>query len=77
MKEKVDYKASELHVFCEKLEELVNMQTRNIERAFTLNSGPYRVSPLYSDMQQKPNTWIRLSTPSKERFIKKLSQKVA
>ena len=41
VKYKVDYKASELHIFCEKFEELVDMQTRNIELAFTIGNGPY------------------------------------
>ena len=72
VKDKVDYKASELHIFCQKFEELVDMQTRNIERAFTLSNGPYCVLPLYSDLLQKPKCWPRLSLSAKEQFVRKI-----
>lgn len=72
VKYKVDYKVSELHIFCEKFEELVDMQTRSIELAFTIGNGPYRVAPLYSELKQKPNIWLKLSKSAKQQFLKKV-----
>ena len=43
IKEKVDYKKSELSMFCQKMKELVDSQTLDIERAFTHDTGPYAV----------------------------------
>ena len=37
IKEKANYKRSELNIFCGKMKELVDRQTRNIERAFTMD----------------------------------------
>ena len=47
IKKKVDFKKSELNIFCNQMKELVEQQYRNVERAFTLNTGPYEVSPEY------------------------------
>lgn len=74
VKDKVDYKASELHIFCDKFEELVDTQTRNIERAFTIGNGPYRVSSLYPELIQKPSQWLKLSKTAKQQFLKKVQQ---
>jgi hypothetical protein len=72
LKAKVDYKASELHIFCQKLEELVDAQSNNIERAFTIQNGPYTVAPLYSDLRNTPKDWFKLSTSAKQAYLKKI-----
>ena len=41
IKEKVDYKKSNLNKICQKTKELVESQTQDIESAFTLDAGPY------------------------------------
>ena len=46
VKRKVDYKASELHEFCQSMKELVDVQIRNVERCFTLHNGPYKVDQI-------------------------------
>ena len=40
IKAKVDYKKSDLNVFCNEMKSLVERQFRDVERAFTLNTGP-------------------------------------
>jgi hypothetical protein len=72
VKQKVNYKASELHVFCEKFQEIIDLQIKNVKRAFTLGNGPYQVLPLYSDLQQNPRGWIKLPILSKEKYLKKI-----
>jgi hypothetical protein len=52
----VDYKASELRQFCQIKEELVDTQFRNVERSFTIGSGPYVLDSLYSDLIQNSQT---------------------
>lgn len=72
IKSKVDYKRSELSVFCHKMKELVDSQTRNIERAFTMDSGPFIVAPDYADKKDNPQKWVKQSKPYKERRISRI-----
>ena len=72
IKEKVDYQRSELHVFCTKMKELVDKQTRNIERAFTMDTGSYMVWGRYSCNKQNPKMWTKQSTKYKERIIREI-----
>ena len=71
VKDKVDYKASELHIFCQKFEELVDMQTRNIERAFTLSNGPYCVCTqiCYRNQNAGPDSHCQQKSSLSRRFI--------
>ena len=39
------------------MKELVERQYRNVERAFTLNTGPYEVSPDYISHQEDTSKW--------------------
>jgi len=48
IKVKVDFKKSELHVFCREMKELVDSQTHDIESAFTKDIGPFAISNAYS-----------------------------
>ena len=72
IKVKVDYKKSEVDIFTERMRELVLRQYRGIERAFTVDSGPYKVSGDYIHHKQQPNKWVKLSKCSKEMFIQEI-----
>lgn len=72
IKSKVDYKKSELSVFCQKMKELVDFQTQNVERAFTMDSGPFVVAPGYVDQKENPHTWVKQSKAYKERAISRI-----
>ena len=72
IKSKVNYKKSELSVFCQKMKELVDEQTRNIERAFTMDSGPFVVSPGYVDVKENPQKWVKQSKAYKEKALNRL-----
>ena len=72
IKEKVEYKKSELNVFCQKMKEFVDSQTRNIERAFTMDSGPFAVAPEYVHEKENPKKWVKRSKVYKERAINRI-----
>ena len=59
IKEKVDYKKSELNKFCQKMKELVESQTQDIESPFTLDAGPYAVSVAYLQYKENPRKWVK------------------
>ena len=69
IKSKVDYKKSELNVFCAEMRELVDSQARDIERAFTLDTGPYEVSPPYHRYKENPRMWVKESKSYHERVL--------
>ena len=72
IKEKVDYKKSELHVFCQKMKELVDNQTLDIERAFTLDTGPYAVSDVYLQYKENPRKWVKQSTAHWQKVLSRI-----
>ena len=69
IKEEVNYEKNEIDVFCQKMKELVDTQYRNVERAFTLNTGPYMISPKYSSYQENPTKWVKSSQRYKQKCI--------
>ena len=66
IKSKVNYKKSELNIFCAEMRELVDSQARHIERAFTLDTGPYEVSPPYHRYKENPRKWVKESKSYRE-----------
>ena len=56
------------------MKELVDSQTRNIERAFTLDSGPFTVAPEYMHEKENPKKWVKRSNVYKERAINRIHQ---
>ena len=56
-------------MFCQKMKELVDLQTRNIERAFTMDSGPFAVAQEYLHEKENPKKWVKRSKVYKERAI--------
>ena len=40
------------HIFCSKLKELMDKQTDDIERAFTMDASPYLTTPITSKIQK-------------------------
>ena len=51
------------------MKDLVDTQTRNVERAFTMDSGPFIVAPGYADKREIPKKWVKQSKVYKERAI--------
>ena len=51
------------------MKELVDSQTRNIERAFTMDNGPFDVAPLYAQKKENPKKWVQQSEAHKERVL--------
>lgn len=61
IKAKVDHKKSDLNIFCNEMKNLVERQFRDVERAFTLNTGPYEVSPSYISHRENATKWVKRS----------------
>ena len=47
IKQQVNFKANQLHLFCEKMRDLVLAQDKDIECAFTMDTGSYRLQEEY------------------------------
>jgi hypothetical protein len=69
IKAKVDYKKSDLKVFCNEMKDLAEGQYRNVERAFTLDAGPYEVAPDYLAHKENASKWVKRSAQYKQRVI--------
>lgn len=54
------------------MKELVDLQTRDIERAFTMDNGPFVVAPDYADNKENPNKWVKRTKAYKERMISRI-----
>ena len=61
-------------MFCQKMKGLVDSQTRNIERAFTMDSSPFAVAPEYMHEKENPKKWVKRSKVYKERAINHIHQ---
>ena len=72
IKAKVDYKKSELNVFCHEMKELVESQTNDIEGAFTMDICPYSVSNSYSRYKQNPRSWVKETKTYRQRYISQI-----
>lgn len=72
IKEKVDYKILELNVFCQKMKELVDTQTCNIERAFTMDNGPLVVASKYAENKENPKMWVKKTKTYKEKAVNRI-----
>lgn len=59
-------------MFCQKMKGLVDSQTRNIERAFTMDSGLFAVAPEYMHEKENPKKWVKRSKVYKERAINRI-----
>jgi len=59
-----EHKKSELNVFCQKMKELVDSQTRN-----TMDSGLFAVAPEYVHEKENPKKWVKRSKVYMERAI--------
>ena len=73
IKEKVNYKANELSIFCLKMKELVEEQRKDIERAFAMDCGPYRVKKEFKYLMKQPSEWVKMSRAAREKHINKIN----
>lgn len=60
LKLKVDYKRSELLIFVTRLNELVNEQTEEIEKA-VINQGKYQLKKEYGYLHIQQSKWFKMS----------------
>ena len=72
IKKKVDYKASELSIFCERMRELVSEQKEDIHKAFVMDSGPYRVSDEFKYLTNTSSSWTKLGKVAREKHFRLL-----
>ena len=72
IKAKVDYKKSEVNVFCQEMKELVNSQTRDIEGDFTMDIGPYAALNVYSRYKQNLRSWVKETKANRQRCINQI-----
>ena len=61
IKANVDYKKSELNIFCKQMKELVDSQTQDIEKAFTIHTGPFAVVAGYHHYKENTRKWVKES----------------
>ena len=59
-------------MFCQKMKELVDNQTLDIERSFTLDTGPYAVSDAYLQYKENPRKWVKQSRPYRQKVISRI-----
>ena len=57
LKNKVEYKRSELPEFLEKLKEDINEQDREVERA-VINRGKYKLLPEFQSFEKTEEEWF-------------------
>ena len=72
IKKKVDYKA-EISVICDEIKQLITRQKENIELAFVLDTGPYRVLPKFKYLSETPAAWMKLGEIAREKLRRILS----
>ena len=72
IKAKVNYQKSDLKVFCNEMKSLVERQFRDVERAFTLDTGPYEVAPNYLPHKENATKWVKRSAQYKQRVLTSL-----
>ena len=61
-----------MDLFCEKMRDLVLAQDKDIERAFTMDTGSYRLQEEYRDLGYTAREWVKSSKQEKERYLAKL-----
>ena len=52
------------------MRELVQQQENDIEQAFVMNTGPYRVHPSYMNLIKTPAQWTKLGKSAREKHLK-------
>ena len=72
IKAKVDYKKSELNVFCKQMKELIDSQTQDIEKAFTMDIGPFAVAAGYHQYRENPRKWVKESKSYRQKAINRI-----
>ena len=74
LKNKVDYKKSELPEFLEKLKEVINEQEREIERA-VINRSKYRLPPEFRSFEKTEEKWfLKMTVLQRQKHLEKLAK---
>lgn len=69
LKEKVDYKESQLGEFCSKLFSLVDSQNKDVEKSL-IGVGPYELRPEYKQFEICQTDWFKLSNSTRQSHLK-------
>ena len=72
IKAKVDYQKSELNIFCKQMKELVDNQMQDIEKAFTMDTGPFAVAAGYHQYRENPRKWVKESKLYRQKAINRI-----
>ena len=71
LKHKTDYRKSELPKFVEKIKELSQEQTREVEHA-VVNRGKYRLRPEYKHLEIPESKWFTMSIEQRRSHLTKV-----
>jgi hypothetical protein len=69
LKEKVDYKESQIGEFCNKLFSLIDYQNKDVEKAL-IGAGPYELRPEYKEFEICQSDWFKLSNSTRQQHVK-------
>ena len=70
IKKKVNFKASELSDFCEKMRQLVDQQKEDIQQAFVMDCGPYSVRNEFKHLTKTSSQWMKLARVPREKHLR-------
>ncbi len=70
IKKKVNFKASELSDFCEKMRQLVDQQKEDIQQAFVMDCGPYSVRKEFKHLTKTSSQWMKLANVPREKHLR-------
>lgn len=59
--------------FCDEMRELIQEQQQDIEKAFVMDSGPYRVRKEYKSLALQPREWVKMGRIAREKYLQKVS----
>lgn len=51
---------------------MIERQQRDVERAFTINAGPYEVAPDYITHREDANKWVKRTKGYKEKVVNRI-----
>lgn len=69
LKEKVDYKESQLGEFCSNMFSLVDGQNKDVEKSL-IGAGPYELRPEYKEFEICQTDWFKLSSTTRQNHVK-------
>ena len=72
LKNKVDYKSSQLPNFLKKLEEVINEQDQELSRAI-IGKGKYKLKPGFKKLEISESTWFTMKEEARKQHLRKVA----